>query len=181
MKHVITILAEGFEEIEAVTFIDILRRAHIQVTILGLKSFEIKGAHDIRIRADHLLADFKESYDGIILAGGQPGTTNLIKSPDVLKIVKTAHTKGLLLGAICAAPSVLAEAGILDGYKVTCYPGVEERLGNAIFVEEPVVVDRTIITSRGVGTAINFAIELVRYLNNDESADKISKAILFNK
>jgi 4-methyl-5(b-hydroxyethyl)-thiazole monophosphate biosynthesis len=181
MKHVITILAEGFEEIEAVTFIDILRRAHIQVTVLGLKSFEIKGAHDIRIRADYLLADFKESYDGIILAGGQPGTMNLIKSPDVLKLVKAAQANGLLLGAICAAPTVLAEAGILDGYKVTCYPGVEERLGNAIFVQEHVVLDRNIITSRGVGTAIEFAIELVRFFNNDESAEKISKAILFNK
>jgi 4-methyl-5(b-hydroxyethyl)-thiazole monophosphate biosynthesis len=181
MKHVITILAEGFEEIEAVTFIDILRRAHIQVTVLGLKSFEIKGAHDIRIRADHLLADFKESYDGIILAGGQPGTTNLMKSENVLRIIRTAHEKGLLIGAICAAPSILAEAGILDGYNATCYPGVEERLGKAVFIEEPVVKDRTIITSRGVGTAIDFAIELVRYFNNDESAEKISKAVLFNK
>jgi protein deglycase len=181
MRHVITILADGFEEIEAVTFIDLLRRAHIQVSVLGLKSYEVRGARDMRIRVDSLLNDFKDTYDGIILPGGQPGTTNLEKSPVVINKIKDAHAKGLLCAAICAAPSVLAEAGIIDGYKVTCYPGVDERLGDAVFVDMPVVRDRNIITGKGVGTAIDFALELIRYLNNEESAANVSKAILFNK
>jgi len=181
MKHVITILADGFEEIEAVTFIDLLRRARIPITVLGLKSFEVRGAHDLRIKTDGLLNDFTEKYDGIILPGGQPGSTNLAKSPLVVKMVKDAHAKGLLLGAICAAPSVFAEAGILEGYNATCYPGVDERLGGAQFVGEPVVRDRNIITSRGVGTAIEFSLELIRYINNEESADNVRKAILYTK
>jgi 4-methyl-5(b-hydroxyethyl)-thiazole monophosphate biosynthesis len=179
MAHVITILADGFEEIETITYIDLLRRAHIQVSILGLKSFEVRGSHDIRIRTDGLLNDFTERYDGIVLPGGQPGTTNLSSSPVVLQKVKDAFANGLLCAAICAAPSVFAEAGILRGIKATCYPGVNEKLKNAIFIDEPVVRDKNIITSRGVGTAIEFSLELIRYLNNDESADKVKKAILY--
>jgi 4-methyl-5(b-hydroxyethyl)-thiazole monophosphate biosynthesis len=180
MAHVITILADGFEEIEAVTYIDLLRRAHIQVSVLGLKSFEVRGAHDLRIRTDCPLNDFTEKYDGIVLPGGQPGTTNLTSSPIVLQKIKNAFSKGLLCAAICAAPSVLAEAGILKGFKATCYPGVQERLKDATFIDEPLVRDRNVITSRGVGTAIEFALELIRYLNNDESADKVQKAIVYN-
>lgn len=181
MKHVITILADGFEETEAVTFIDLLRRAHIQVSILGLKTFEVRSARDVRIKVDGLLNDFRDSYDGIVLPGGQPGTTNLEKSPVVIQKVKEAHAKGLLCAAICAAPSVFAAAGIIDGYKVTCYPGVEERLGSSEFIDSPVVRDRNIITSKGMGTAIEFGLELIRYLNNEESAENVRKAILYTR
>ncbi len=179
MAHVITILADGFEETEAVTFIDILRRAQIQVSVLGLKSLEVRGSHDLRIRTDGLLNDFRESYDGIVLPGGQPGTKNLSDSPLVLQKVKDAFSRGLLCAAICAAPSVFAEAGILKGVKATCYPGVNERLTDAIFLEKPVVRDKNVITSRGVGTAIDFSLELISYLTNEEAVEKIKKSIIY--
>lgn len=180
MSHVITVLADGFEEIEAVTFIDLLRRADIKVTILGLESKEVRGSHDIRITSDMLLKDFNGSFDGIVLPGGMPGTKNLAESPELIKRIQKANSEGLLCAAICAGPSVLARAGILEGVNVTCYPGVEKELSGARFQETAVVRDKNIITSRGVGTAIPFALELISYLTSKEVSSRIAKSIVFN-
>lgn len=179
MAHIITILADGFEEIEAVTFIDLLRRARIKTTVLGLNTKEVRGSHGIIVTSDMMLRDFNEPIDGVVVPGGQPGTTDLANSPEVLKIVKDANSAGLLCAAICAGPTVLARAGILTGVEVTCYPGVESKLSGARISELPVVRHKNIITSRGVGTAIPFALELISYLAGEEVALKVKEAILY--
>ncbi|NLW31286.1 MAG: DJ-1/PfpI family protein [Fibrobacter sp.] len=180
MKHVITILADGFEEIEAITVIDLLRRAEIKVTILGLDSLEINGAHDVIVHADNLLDSFDKEYDGIILPGGMPGTTNLANSSKIIDLVKSSFNKGLLCAAICAAPSVLGKAGILEGKKAVCFPGFESSLHGSITTEnKSVIKDANIITSRGPGTAIPFSLEIISYLKNSEFSDKIKTSILY--
>jgi len=178
MSQLITILADGFEEIEAVSFIDILRRADIRITLIGLQSLQVRGSHGITISADAILTPDTEPGDGIILPGGQPGTNNLAGSDLVLSLIKKAYSQGLLCAAICAAPSVLAKAGILRGIKASCYPGVEGKLENAHITEDPVSIDGNIITSRGAGTAIEFSLALVSYLRGADVAKKIRTSIL---
>jgi protein deglycase len=179
MPVIITILAQGFEETEAITFIDLLRRAKVQVTILGLESRDVRGSHDITVRADALLSEFTGPFDGIVLPGGQPGTTTLSNSPLLLDLIRETHRRGALCAAICAAPTVLAKAGILANVKATCFPGCEGELTGAVYIKQPVVRDRNIITSRGVGTAIPFGLELISYLVNPEAAERVRKAIVF--
>ena len=179
MAHVITILAEGFEELEAVSYIDIIRRAGIEITLLGLTSCEVTGGHGITIRAQDLLQLYSGSYDGIILPGGGPGTDNLLKSDLVIKKVRDAFERGLLCAAVCAAPSIFGKAGILNGKKAVCYPGVEDNLTGATVSLEPVLKDGTIITSRGIGTSIAFALEIVTFLTDASNSSKIAKQILY--
>lgn len=178
MSHVITILAEGFEETEAVTFIDILRRADIKVTILGLHSLKVRGAHDITIEAESIVSSGIDLFDGIILPGGQPGTVNLAESDVVLSLIKKAHSQKLLCAAICAAPIVLYKAGILKGVKVSCYPGTEKQLQNAQVTDSAVSIDGNIITSRGLGTAIDFSLSIVSYLMDQQTAKTIKSIIV---
>jgi 4-methyl-5(b-hydroxyethyl)-thiazole monophosphate biosynthesis len=209
MSQIITVLAPGFEETEAITFIDLLRRAGITVTVLGLESREVTGlkaskpkglqkingincareandfayvtgSHNITVVADKLFADFRDPFDGIVLPGGMPGTKNLANSIRLLELIRETHERGGLCAAICAAPIVLAKAGILTGRKATCYPGFEKELTGARFVEDvPVVRDRNVITSRGVGTAIPFALELISYLMNPGAAEKVKNSIVY--
>jgi protein deglycase len=179
MPHAITILAQGFEEIEAVTFIDLLRRADVTVSVLGLYSREVTGSHGITVVADGLLAGFTGRFDAIVLPGGMPGSKHLAGSVPLLDLVRETFQRGGLCAAICAAPIVLGKAGILSGRHATCFPGYENELGGATFVEQEVVRDRNVITSRGVGTAVPFALELIRYLVDTETAEKIKKAILY--
>lgn len=178
MAHAITVLADGFEEIEAVSFIDLLRRAKIQVTILGLESKEVRGSHDIIVHSDDLFENYTGSADAIILPGG-PGTSKLIESDHVIRTVVDYFNKGLLCAAICAAPSVLGKAGILKDKKATCYPGFESKLNGASFSEAPVVRDGNVITSRGAGTAIAFGLELIAYLCGPEMSVKIGSSIIY--
>lgn len=181
MTEVITILADGFEETEAVTFIDLLRRAEIQVTIAGLNSLQVTGSHGITISADIKLQDFKKITDGIVLPGGMPGTKHLRESPEVIELVRTYYNSKKLCAAICAAPSVLGIAGILKGHKATCFPGVESHLHDATFIPNSKVVhDQNIITSKGVGTAIDFSLAIIRYFLNDSIANQISKTIQYS-
>jgi 4-methyl-5(b-hydroxyethyl)-thiazole monophosphate biosynthesis len=175
MPQIITVLVPGFEETEAVTFIDLLRRAGV----LGLNAREVIGAHGITITADRLYGDFSGPFDGIVLPGGMPGTKNLANSAPLLDLIRQTHKRGGLCAAICAAPTVLAKAGILSGFKATCFPGCEKELGGAIFVEEEVVRDRNVITSRGAGTAIPFALELISYLVSPETSAKVRKSIIY--
>src|SRR5271157_994169 len=162
-KRAIIILADGFEEVEAITPVDLLRRAGIAVTMLGLMSMEVKGSHNIVIKADSLLNDFNGQYDALILPGG-PGHKNLLESHKVLHLVNASFQQRLLCAAICAAPSIFGKAGILKNKKATCFPGYEDKLGEAIFVREKVVRDENIITSRGAGTAVEFGLEIINYL-----------------
>jgi 4-methyl-5(b-hydroxyethyl)-thiazole monophosphate biosynthesis len=180
MPHAITILADGFEEIEAVTVIDLLRRAGVEVTVLGLETLEVRGAHDLWIRVDMEFCDFRGDFDAVVLPGGMPGTTHLAASGELLDLIKTAHASGKLCAAICAAPTVLAKAGILGGKKATCYPGCEDRMADAKIVKKDVVVvDGNIITGRAAGTAVPFALELIKALAGEDTAKKTGAAIFY--
>lgn len=178
-KQALIILSEGHEEVEAITIIDLLRRADIGVTIAGLNKIKVKGAHGITIETDILLERFKGDFDAIILPGGMPGTNFLKESKAVLSIVYDSYERGLLCAAICAAPIVLNAAGILSAKKFTCYPNFEEQIPEGIFVKEPVVKDGSIITSRGIGTAIPFSLTIISYLYDRSSAETIASQILY--
>ena len=179
MAHLITLLADGFEEIEAVTVIDLLRRAGISVTTVALKKQEVNGGHGIVVRAETTMKHLPASYDGIVLPGGATGTKNLVESPSVLEMVRDAFNKGLLCGAICAAPSVFGKAGILHNIRATCYPGHEDQLIGARYIEAAVVRDKNVVTSRGAGTAIAFALEIITMTIDEATSGRVSAQILY--
>ena len=171
-------LANGFEEIEALATVDILRRAGVGVVTVGVGGRNAVGAHGIVVCADIVEDELDiAAIDGVVLPGGMPGTTNLEASAVVQTAVKSAYERGLLVAAICAAPSILGHGGYLNGKKATCYPGFEQELTNAIVTSSGVVRDGNIITASGAGVAVDFALELVRYLVSDEMADSIRGGI----
>lgn len=182
MSRVGIFMADGCEEIEGLTVVDLLRRAGIGIDMISINGKkEIEGAHGIRFQADF---DKKEmdfgALDGIILPGGMPGTIHLGDDENVGKIIREFASSGKLVAAICAAPSVLGAAGILNGKRATCYPGFEEKLTGAKTVTEPVVCDGNIITSRGMGTAIPFALEIVKYFTDDATAAKLADSVIYD-
>lgn len=166
------ILAEGFEEIEALTVTDVLRRAGVNVKNASVSGEYVSGAHGITVKSDCLLSDALKAGDaeGVILPGGMPGTLNIKKSDEALRLIKEVFEKGLLTAAICAAPSVLGEMGILEGKRCTCYPGFEDKLKGGILSKEKVVADGNVITSRGPGTALSFALALSEYITKKDSS-----------
>lgn len=179
MSKILVPLAPGFEEIEALTVVDILRRADLEVVVAGLQPGPVTGAHAITVVPDAALDDVNAGvFDAIVLPGGQPGANNLKADQRVLAILKECAASGKLIGAICAAPIVLAAAGLLDGKKATCYPTYTGRLDGGTYEEAPVVHDGNIITSRGPGTAIPFGLALAARLNGPRNADEIAKAML---
>jgi len=160
MKRVLVPLAEGFEELEAVTIIDILRRAGVEVVVASLAGSPVTGSHGIRLAADTPLgALVEQDFDMIALPGGMPGAEHLKNDPRIADIVRRLNAAGHPVAAICAAPMVLAAAGVLEGRRATSYPGF---LAGA--TGDAVVVDENVITSRGPGTALDFALELVEAL-----------------
>ncbi len=180
MSNVLTILAPGFEEIEAVSVIDLLRRAGIDVTVCGLNETEVTGAHDITITCDDLLEGVPvDDFDCLFLPGGQPGTNNLKKDERVINLVQHFFKQQKLITAICAAPTVLHAAGILQGKKVTSYPSEKNVFTDSTYIEENVVQDGKIITSRGVGTAIEFGLYLVGELKGEDVKSAHSGRILW--
>lgn len=165
MKRVLVPLAEGFEEIEAVTIIDVLRRAGIEAVVASLAGGPVTGSHGIRIAPDTPLAALAEQeFDMIALPGGMPGAEHLRNDPRVAEIVRRTRERGRPVAAICAAPMVLAAAGVLDGRRATSFPGFLKDAEGPTVVDEAVVVDRGVITSRGPGTALDFALTLVEEL-----------------
>jgi len=179
-RSVLVPLAEGFEEVEAVAVIDVLRRAGIEVLVAARAIGPVQGAHGIALQAEHELGVLDpEGLDGIVLPGGMPGTLGLVDDPRVLELVRLLHGSGRLVGAICAAPMVLAAAGIDAGRTVTSHPSVRDRLGAATVVDAPrVVVDGNLITSQGPGTALEFSLALVECLVGRELAEKLRAAML---
>lgn len=179
-KKVLVILAEGFEEIEAVTPVDVLRRAGVDVILAGLPGKTVSGAHGIKFQTDITLEEYHELPDAIILPGGMPGAQNLAESEKVAQLIEKMNAEKRLIGAICAAPALaLAPTGILDGKRATCYPGFEKSFSGAItFSEDRVVVDGNVITSRGPGSALEFALELVEKLVSKEKARTLSEGLL---
>ena len=162
---VAVILANGFEEIEAISCIDILRRADIEVVMVGLNGIEVIGTHEIKVIADIVLDEIKVSeYDMIVLPGGLPGAKYLSQSEKLSKILNEFDRNNAKIAAICAAPWALKTAGVLsDNY--TCYPGFEEKIAQDGYINKAnVVVDQNIITSKGPATAMEFALQLVKEL-----------------
>ncbi len=182
-KKVLVVLADGFEEIEAITPIDVLRRAGLDVVIAGVGKKEIPGAHGIKITADVVLEQFQGLPDAIVLPGGLPGAENLAKSAALEQLIRKMDEAKKMIGAICAAPSlVLAQKGFLEGRKATCYPGFEKNFGGkTTFSPDRVVRDGNLITSRGPGSAFEFALELVEQLVGAQAAEKLSGAMLVQK
>lgn len=182
MKKISVFLADGFEEIEGLTVVDILRRAGLRVdTVSVTGEWIIRGSHQIDVQADCLFEemDFSET-DMLVLPGGMPGTRNLMNHKGLQELLRAYHEKGRYIAAICAAPSVFGRLGFLKGRRACCYPSFEEKLEGAEVVQEPVSVDGHIITSRGMGTAIPFALKLTALLCGEEKADEISRSIIFS-
>lgn len=179
MKKILVFLADGFEEIEALTLVDVLRRGNVQIDTCSLEEKMVRGTHDIYVQADILLKDGLDEYDGIYLPGGMPGAKNLQKNSKVQEIVKEYFHKGKLVSAICAAPIALNSAGILKGKKGTSYPGFEDQLDYDEYLEAPVVVCDNIITSRGPATALPIAFEILKYLGYEKEAEIIKEDMLF--
>ncbi len=171
-------LAAGFEEIEALTPVDLLRRAGVDVSTVGVGQKTVVGAHGISITADVEESQVSfEQMDAVILPGGMPGTLNLERSKTVQDAISYAVEKRLPVAAICAAPSVLGHGRYLEGVKATCYPGFEKDLIGADVTDEAVVADGIFTTARGAGVAIDFALELIRQLRGAETADEIRSSI----
>lgn len=175
-KTALVILTDDFEEIEALTPIDILRRAEVEVTVASRTgSLDLKGRSGIQVRAECLLTDAKGKFDLIVLPGG-PGHKALRRDPRVLELVATQAAEGRYLGAICAAPVVLKDAGVIKGRRITGHFSILEELPN-LLEKEDVVTDGNIVTSRGAGTSVPFALALVEILCGYEKALKIAHAI----
>lgn len=181
MKQVCVLLADGFEEVEALTAVDLLRRARVYVDTVSItEDYKVHGAHGINVQTEDLFEEVNfDEFDMIVLPGGMPGTTNLMAHPGVRQIVTAFAQAGKPVGAICAAPMILADLGLLQGKKATCYPSCEENMQGAVLTGAPVTVDGNLITSRGVGTAIDFALELISVLVGKEMAKKIASDIVY--
>jgi len=172
-------LAKGFEEIEAVSLIDVLRRGDIKVTVAGVGKKLIFGANGITIQADAVVADMKsDDFDMIVLPGGWDGTHALADDEDVQRLLKEMKAKDKMIGAICAAPFALNKAGVLNK-NYTCYPSVEEEIRlDGYSYDKKVITDGNVMTSRGPATAICFAIAIVEKLKGSDMADMLKEGLL---
>lgn len=182
MAKAYVFLAEGFEEIEGLTVVDILRRAGVETVMAAIgEKKEVTGSHGIMTKADCLFDEVKaDEADLFVLPGGMPGTKHLAAHEGLAALLKNAAADGKKVAAICAAPSVLGGLGILSGKKAACYPGFEENLIGADVQYDPVVVDGNVTTSRGMGTAIPFALALTEQLTDSETAEKLGKSIIWS-
>lgn len=181
MGKVYVFLAEGFEEIEALTVVDILRRARIDVkTVSVSEATRVDGGHKINVETDLIFekADFSDA-EVLVLPGGMPGTLNLAKHKKLGKLLESFNDQNRKIAAICAAPSILGDLGILKNRTATAYPGFEDRLKGAKVTENAVEVSGNITTSRGLGTAIPFALSLVAQLKDKQTADDIKDSIIY--
>lgn len=171
--------AEGFEEIEALAPVDILRRANLDVLTVGIGSKTIKGAHGISVVCDLSENEVRpdESLTGIVLPGGMPGTANLEKSETVQSFIDFADEKNILIAAICAAPSILGHKGLLKDKNATCFPSFEHSLKGAKLVSYPVVKDGNIITAKGMGVAIDFSLTIAEHFIGKEKAVEIKESL----
>jgi 4-methyl-5(b-hydroxyethyl)-thiazole monophosphate biosynthesis len=187
MKSVLLLLSDGFEEIEAISIADILRRAGIELDIANyipeslagqLPADMVTGCHEIEIKADiSFEAAVQNDYDAVVLPGGGPNAQNLASSSEVLKLIQSYYNRGKLIAAICAAPKVFAKAGVSKGHAVTSFPGFESLFAD--YKTDPVVVSGNVVTSRGPGTSILFALKLAEILAGASVAEKIKKDLCF--
>lgn len=180
MPRVVVPLAVGFEEIEAITLIDILRRAGIEVVTAFLDDPSVIGSHQIEVKADASINTIQaDDFDAMVLPGGMPGSENLKNDERVIRLLQDFNQKGKDTAAVCAAPIVLAQAELLEGKKATSFPGYKAQLGQVHYKEDRVVEDGTVVTSRGPGTAAYLAFTLVKRLVGEEKAKQIQNAMLY--
>ncbi len=181
MKKVVMILAQGFEEIEAITLIDILRRVDIKVVVASLKDQEVVGSHEIIIKTDILIHEINaDEFDMILLPGGLPNAEILANHEQVKALLKKFDAKNKLIGAICAAPLALAKAGVLKKH-YTCYPGFEKAIAHEGYDDKQnVVIDENIFTSRGPATAFEFALQIVKKLVLPQKYENLKGELLIN-
>ncbi len=176
---VYVLLVDGFEEVEAIEPIDIMRRAGIDVKTVGVNSKTVTGSHGIPVIAD---IDFSEvdteKIEALVLPGG-PGHELLDASDSVHRMIENAHTRGVYIASICAAPSIIGKKGLLNEKKATCFPGFEDKLYGSIITGEKVTVDGQFITARGAGAASDFGFALVELLCDKETADKLRKVMQY--
>lgn len=174
------LLANGFEEIEALTVVDFLRRAEISIDMVSITSkLETIGAHQVHILADQQLEDINpEDYDAVITPGGLPGSVTLAENEKVKSLLQSFYQKNKLIASICASPLALEAAGITEKVKGTCYPGFEDKIHFKKFSEEPVVKDGNVITSRGPATTSYFALAIIEELAGKETAEQVQNGTL---
>lgn len=176
-------LAEGFEEIEALTVVDLCRRSGIEIKTVGVGREAIRGSHGILVQSDLRDTELKtdDSLDMIVLPGGMPGTKNLEASPEVQKAIDFCVLNNRKIAAICAAPSVLGHRGLLKGHKSLCYSGFEDQLEGAEIAEGTVCVSGNFITSKGPGTAIDFSLKIVELLKSKDISTALAASLLYNR
>ncbi|WP_394917906.1 DJ-1 family glyoxalase III [uncultured Robinsoniella sp.] len=181
MSKIYIFLAEGFEEIEGLTVVDLLRRGKLDITMISMTGvLAVTGSHGICVTADAVFeeTDFSDARM-YVLPGGMPGTLHLGNHKGLVDLLKEAHAKNGKIAAICAAPSVLGTNGILEGKRAVCYPGFEDKLLGAQVLNDPVAVDGNIITSRGLGTAIEFSLAIISEFLGEEEAQRIAESIIY--
>jgi 4-methyl-5(b-hydroxyethyl)-thiazole monophosphate biosynthesis len=179
MKNALVLFADGSEELEAVTAINILRRGGINVTVAGLHGGALRGSRGTVLQPDTTLDEaLKHNYDMVVLPGGQPGASNLKADARVIKLVQRMATEDRYVCAICAAPSVLAAAGLLDGKRATSFPGSLDEFPKVSRQPQAVVEDGKLITSRGPGTAMDFALTLVERLAGKTKRDEVEAGLV---
>ena len=162
-------LADGFEETEAIGSLDVIRRAGLEIKTASIGEALVTGSHGVVVKADILKSEVDfEDMEGVILPGGLPGTTNLQKDEVVQKAIQYCEEKGLLLAAICAAPMVLGEAGVLNGKTAVCYPGFEEHLKGAEILKESCTISKNVICAKGAGVSMLFGAQIVDYFKKGE-------------
>lgn len=170
MKKIAVLFKEGYEEVEALTPVDILRRANVQVDMIGMDSDMVTSSHQITIKMDKVFDESINEYDGIVLPGGLPGSTNLRDDERVTDLIKNFFDNGKLVAAICAGPIALAKAGVLKDKVCTCAPGFEDQLTGANYQEAIVQIDGNVITGKGPAAALEFGYSILEYLGYDASA-----------
>lgn len=183
MKRTVMLFAEGFETVEALVVVDILRRGGVEVTMTSITEEEfVRSSQGVNVEMDAVLGEVDVlDYDAVILPGGMPGTLHLGESKAVKKALLAMNDAGKIISAICAAPGVLGKYGLLEGKKACSYPDHEKNLTGATVMREPVVTDGNVITSRGLGTALEFGLRLLEVLESTEKADQIRNAIVYQE
>lgn len=179
-KQVAIFLADGFEEIEAITPIDVLRRVNLVVDVISISNhLEVIGAHHIQVKADKTFQSFQPNqYDLMVLPGGMPGSDHLFAHEGLKKTLVEHHAKGKPLAAICAAPYILGELGLLKNKKATCFPGYENQLHGAMVTKQKVENDGNIVTGNGAGNSMLFALELVSLLCGPKTAEELATRMM---